>query len=430
MRIVYLAAGAAGMHCGACARDAALARELKTRGHDVLLVPLYTPLTLDGDDPSYPRVFYGGINAYLAQKSRLFRRRLPVVDRLLSSRWLLRRISRFAVETRPEDLGEMTVSVLRGAGGRQAKELSQLIDFLADAQRPDVVNLTNSLLSSIAPEVKRRLGVPVVCTLQGEESFIGRLSPPYGEQAARLIRRHAEQVDLFLAPSASCVDAMAPWLDRPREMFRVVRSGLDVDAYCPGDPRPTGETVRVGCVSRIGEDKGTDLLCRAMVEVEQQRPGRVSMELAGQLPRANRRWWDARVAEVRAAGVPAERFTYHGVIDFDAKLALLRRLDVFVQASRFAERRGMAALEAQSVGVPVVVPRSGVFPEMLALTGGGMLAEPDSVASLVGALVDLIDDADRRRATGDAARQGVMTHYSASRMADETLAAYGDLVPA
>jgi len=94
MRIVYLAAGAGGFYCGACARDAALARALIARGHQVLMLPLYTPLEIDGPDPTFGRVFYGGLSAYLEQKSALFRRALPVVDRLLDNRRLLRAISR------------------------------------------------------------------------------------------------------------------------------------------------------------------------------------------------------------------------------------------------------------------------------------------------------------------------------------------------
>ena len=47
MRILSITAGAAGMYCGSCTRDNALARELLARGHDVTLVPVYTPTRPD-----------------------------------------------------------------------------------------------------------------------------------------------------------------------------------------------------------------------------------------------------------------------------------------------------------------------------------------------------------------------------------------------
>ena len=44
MKIAYVTAGAGGMLCGSCIRDNALARALGKRGHDVVLLPIYTPL--------------------------------------------------------------------------------------------------------------------------------------------------------------------------------------------------------------------------------------------------------------------------------------------------------------------------------------------------------------------------------------------------
>lgn len=425
MRIVYLAAGAAGSHCGACARDVTLVRELMSREHDVLMLPLYTPLATDGPDPSHDRIFYGGIGAYLAQKFSLFRRRLPVVDRLLDSPALLRAVSRFAVDTRPEDLGAMTVSVLQGKDGRQAKELEDLLAFLGASQAPEVVNLTNSLLAAIAPAVRARLGVPVVCTLQGEEAWVARLPEPYNEQARDLVRQHASSIDLFIAPHTAYAYEMADWLGVLRDRIAVVRPGVDTVAYHPAADRQAASAtgaVRIGYLSRLAEEKGADLLLRALAEVESRRPGRVSLAVAGEFT-AGQAWWDGVVAEF-GPRMPAGRFVCHGALDFAAKVAYLQGLDVFVQPSRFAERRGMAALEAMACGAAVVAPRSGIFPELAESTGGVVLFEPEDVGALADALVGLVDDADRRRAMGAAARAGVEAHFSAERMATQTLAAY------
>jgi hypothetical protein len=48
MRLLHFTAGAAGMYCGSCLRDNALAAALLARGHDVVLQPLYTPTNPDG----------------------------------------------------------------------------------------------------------------------------------------------------------------------------------------------------------------------------------------------------------------------------------------------------------------------------------------------------------------------------------------------
>ena len=55
MRILSITAGAAGMYCGTCLRDNSLAVELIRRGHDVTLLPLYTPTTTDEPSVSEKR---------------------------------------------------------------------------------------------------------------------------------------------------------------------------------------------------------------------------------------------------------------------------------------------------------------------------------------------------------------------------------------
>ena len=70
-------------------RDNALARELIARGHDVTLVPVYTPTTPDEPNISRDRVLFGGISVYLQQHSAFFRRTPRFLDRLLDSPFLI-----------------------------------------------------------------------------------------------------------------------------------------------------------------------------------------------------------------------------------------------------------------------------------------------------------------------------------------------------
>jgi len=85
MRILYITAGAAQMYCGSCLRDNALAAEMIRRGHDVALLPMYTPTLTDEPNVSRGRVFFGGISVYLEQHSALFRRTPRWLDRLWDS---------------------------------------------------------------------------------------------------------------------------------------------------------------------------------------------------------------------------------------------------------------------------------------------------------------------------------------------------------
>ena len=109
------------MYCGSCIRDNALATALLARGHDVTLVPTYTPLTTDEPNVSQHRVFFGGISVYLEQYVPLFRKTPWLLDRLWEAPWLLRAVSGRGLQTSPGLLGELTLSMLRVTTDRMGK---------------------------------------------------------------------------------------------------------------------------------------------------------------------------------------------------------------------------------------------------------------------------------------------------------------------
>ena len=187
MKILFLTAGAASMYCGSCLRDNALAAELIAQGHDVILLPLYTPTLTDEPNVSAGRVFFGGISVYLEQKLALFRSSPRFVDQLWDSMFALRAASKSSIATSPRMLGELTVSMLKGEEGHQRKEFAKLLDWLGTEPPPDVVNLPNSLLIGLAAPLKRALGRPIACTLQGEDLFLEGLPEPYRAESLALI---------------------------------------------------------------------------------------------------------------------------------------------------------------------------------------------------------------------------------------------------
>ena len=143
------------MYCGSCLRDNALASALLSRGHDVLLMPVYTPTRTDERNVSERHVFFGGISVYLEQHSSLFRHTPRFLDRLWDSDWALRLATSRQIPVDPKRLGEMTVSMLRGEQGLQRKEIRKLLEWLTTEARFDVVNLPYALLIGLAEPIKR-----------------------------------------------------------------------------------------------------------------------------------------------------------------------------------------------------------------------------------------------------------------------------------
>jgi glycosyltransferase involved in cell wall biosynthesis len=416
MRIVHLAAGAGSMYCGGCVRDAAMARALIARGHDVQIVPLYTPLRIDADLP-VTEVHLGALNAYLQQLSGIFARVPRPIARVLDNERLLRFVSRFAVSTKPSQLGPMTVSVIAGSDGRQRAELSRLVDFLACEARPDAVTITNSMLSGVAPEMKRRLRVPVLCEVKGEDGFIDAIPEPHRSEALTLLRRNAASVDRFISPTAAYADHMAQWLEVERERIAVVSTIIDAEALHRAGPR-LRRPFTVGYLSVITPRKGLHVLVDALAILI--REGRdVRLRAAGQV--LDRRYWREIRATIRRERL-SDRVEYLGEVSVADKVTLLHSLSAFCQPSIKPEVLGTAALEAQAAGVPVVAPDEGVFPGMLGLTGGGVMFESGDVDALAERLAELMDDPVRADAMGESGAAQVARQFSAE-LASETMEA-------
>lgn len=437
MRIAYLAAGAAGMYCGSCLHDNTLAAALLEQGEDVILAPIYTPIRTDEVDVSQPRVFYGGINAYLQQKFRLFRRTPRWLDGWLDNPALLRLATRNASSVDPAKLGDMTVSMLRGELGNQRKELDKLVDWLVDDARPDVVHLSNSMMLGLARLIKQRGGPPIVCSLSGEDIFLEKLTAPHYEQARQLLRERAAEVDAFVALNGYYADFMADYLSVPRERIAVIPHGLDLRGHGNPAPRAVDAPRRIGFFARICHDKGLHLLIEAAEKLAShiplpRREGQgplpsFEVHAAGYLGGGDRDYLAAIERRV-ARGPLAGRFTYHGELDRAAKIAFLQSLDVLSLPTVYRESKGLPVLEAWANAIPVVLPNHGAFPEMVADADGGVLHRALDADDLAVRLDEVLRNPGQAADLGRRGQRAVHDRYHAAAMGRRTLDLYRGLV--
>jgi glycosyltransferase involved in cell wall biosynthesis len=409
-------------------RDNALAVALKRRGHHVTLIPLFTPLRTEPNDASIGQVFYGGVNIYLQHATRLFRKTPRIFDWLFDRPWLLNVAGRYGSTTPPDELGGLTLSILRGEDGPAVKELRRLLQFMKTDVRPQVVSLPNLMFIGIARVLRQELGVPVVCELSGEDIFLDALAPRDRDDARRLIRGAAANVDRFVATSGEYAGRMAEYLDVARENIDIVYPGIDADYIAPASNRPGGGEPTVGYVARIGPEKGLHRLIDAMLLLWKM-PGmsHVRLRVAGYLGKGYRKFYDAQQARVRIAG-KLEQCEFRGEVDRDAKKALLDGCDVFSVPTEYVESKGISILEAWARGVPVVQPSHGSFPELIEKSGGaGVLVPPGDARALAEAIAELLRDEERRRAMGRLGREAVAAHFTDDRMADGMLGVFESL---
>jgi len=433
MRILQITAGAAGMYCGSCTRDNALARELLRRGHDVTLQPVYTPTRPDEPNVSRSRVLFGGISVYLQHHAALFRKTPWLLDRLWDAPSVIRACAGRAVSTDARLLGDLTISMLQGERGMLRKEFEKLLDWIRSEPLPDVIDLPNSLLISMAAPLKRELRRPVCCTLQGEELFLDGLLPQYREPAMALIRAQVPTIDRFVAVSDYCARFMAAYLEIPPAKMSVVPLGVNLEGYSETQDSQlkTQEGDRpftIGYFARLAPEKGLHVLAEAYIRLRRRTTG-IPMQFgaAGYLPRDGQPYLDSVRRTIDAAGLGAE-FAYRGEVDRAGKLAFLSGLDVLSVPATYDEPKGMFLLEAMASGVPVVQPRRGSFTEMVERTGGGLLVSPDDPDALADGLYRLATARELRATLAERARANVRACYTVQHSVDRLLEVYRALV--
>ena len=418
MRIAYITAGAAGTICGNCLQDNALAAALKSKGHDVVLLPAYTPLLTDEVDVSDSRVVFSGINLYLQGKYRFFRSS-ALLDGLLDSPRILRWASSFAVDTDPANLGAMTQETFRGEKGAYRRELDKLVDVLRGI-RPEVVHLTNSMLASMAEPIQRELGVPVVCSLQGEADFLAGLREPYRSDCYALLRGHAKRIDRFVAPCNDQIEAMRPIMHDSLGEVETIRPGISMDGIRERQKSDAGRFV-VGFLARVSKEKGLHLLADAVRILRDKHPDtKIELRVAG--------WRNEKGAEyVRQVSNSCD-LEDCGYLAREDKFGFLSGIDVLSVPTTYRASKGLYVLEALATGVPVVLPRIGTFPELVDATGGGLMCEPDDSGDLARRLEELMLEPERATTLGQAGRSVVDHQFHVERMAGEALALYEEVV--
>lgn len=427
MRILSFTGGAGSMYCGSCLRDNALASELLRRGHDVVLTPVYTPTRTDERNVSGSHVFFGGISVFLEQYSPVFRHTPRLIDRIWDSNWALRLATRRQIKVDAKSLGAMTVSMLKGEDGFQAKEIEKLLEWLRTEPRFDVINIPYALLLGLAEPLKRALKVPVCVTLGGDDFFLDALGEPYREQCMELIREASVHVDAFLPVSHYYMAFMPRYLGVPPSKMRLAPLGINADDFASHAPG-AHTSFTIGYLARVAPEKGLHVLAEAYARLR-KRPGTEGMRLvaAGYLPPEHREYLDGVRAGLRLEGLDGE-FEYRGEVDRAQKIAFLHELDVLSVPTVYKEPKGLFVLEAMAAGVPVIQPHHGAFPEIIDRTGGGLLVQPGNPEELGEAILSLRADPARAAALGRAGAAGVRKHYSTQAMADRVEEIYAELV--
>ena len=424
MRILHLVPGSGGtFYCQNCVRDRALVRALRRAGHDVIMVPLYLPMFgEEGSVGAKAPIFFGGVNMYLREKLPFLRRMPQWMDRLLDSPWVLRQAAAREQSTNAADLGPMTLSMLRGRRGNQQKEFDRFLAWLAEQDKPDIIHVSNALLLGFAPEIKKIVDAPIVCSLQDEEPWVDAMHPPYDQRVWEAIAENAKCVSRFISTSAWYAERMVARMGLDPDRVSVVFPGIETDDL-PAAEMSFDPPV-IGFLERLSRGQGLGLLVDAFIALKRMPQFKnLRLRATGGCTPADRRFREEIHARLRGEGMD-EAVEFLEEFQLAQRGEFLRSLSVLSVPVPGGEAFGLQLLEAMAHGVPVVQPAEGSYPEIVNATGGGVLYDPQTPGGLTRALQSLLDNPGEARRLGRQGHEAILARFNMDRVVREMIAVY------
>jgi glycosyltransferase involved in cell wall biosynthesis len=276
-------------------------------------------------------------------------------------------------------------------------------------------DLVHAHYAAPAADAVRRAapGVPAVVSVHGGDVLAVATMSPAGDAAVRSGLRHAR---IVLANSGLIAE-------RSRQLgarhTRVVHLGTDVPAAPTAEPAAPS-LVTVGHL--VARKRHVDVL-QALALLRDRHPD-LRWDVIGDGP--ERAELERLTVELGLTG----RVRFHGQLPPAEAAAAARSGTVFVLPS-VDEAFGVAYIEAMAGGVPCVGCRGEPGPEEIAAAGGGMRLVPRcDPRALADELSQLLDDPDRRRQIGAAARDTVTASFTWESCGRATVAAYAEALSA
>ena len=300
---------------------------------------------------------------------------------------------------------------LAALGARMAEALLRRYRARPEA-KPDVwltYHLYYKAPDWIGPRVAKALNIPYVVA---EASLAPKRAegPWAAGHAATLTALDQAEAIIALNP------ADVPALDR-RHRIHALAPFLDPEPY------RTAASVRARIRRNLAQRHALDPDVPWLLAVAMMRPGDKLASyraLAEAAASCCDRPWRILIAGDGAARTQVEaafdaaapgRARFLGLQDGDVLAEIFAACDLFVWPA-INEAYGMALLEAQAAGLPVLAGASGGVPSLVADGETGVLVPPGDTPAFARALVELLDDPEHRRRMGMAAQARVIARHS------------------
>ena len=291
---------------------------------------------------------------------------------------------------------------------------------IASKRPPDIIHAHDWLVTPTAVALKHLFRRPLIATIHSTE--MGRRGGIHSE-----LQRHIHMMEWWLTFEAWRVIVCSSFMKREViHAFGLPEDKVDVlpNAVTPfegglrnvRDKYAGRDEHLILFVGRMVPEKGPHILFEAAKRVLKRRWD-VKFVFVGEGPLREK-----LMKEAEATPFP-EKFYFTGFLPDDELKSLYVACDLAVFPSLY-EPFGIVALEAMSVGKPVVASDVGGFSEMIEDGVTGVKVRPGDAEELASAIERLVEDAELRRALGEAGMRVVRERFSWKVVAEKVLRIY------
>jgi len=234
--------------------------------------------------------------------------------------------------------------------------------------------------------------------------------------------KKADHVSKFISVSDYYARVMKEKMSLPEAKVTSVHIGIDPAEYtfkAVGDKKRT-----IGYISRMCHCNGMDILVDAFILLK-QKPGfeDVNLLLTGGSTGDDKKFLSDNNRRIKDAGLQTE-VEIHDDFEEQGLREYLEKVSVVSVPVRNGEAFGIYLLECMASGIPVVQPMLGAFPEIIKLTGGGVLYKENTPEALAQSLEKLLSDPKEMDRLSKSGLEGVNKHFHIDVQAERTIDVY------
>ena len=236
----------------------------------------------------------------------------------------------------------------------------------------------------------------------------------------------SQHVDAFVAVSDYYASVMKEKMKIPPEKVQSIYLGVDPSDYQNNDM--SLKSRNIGFLSRMNYDNGLDILADAFIIMKKTgKYDDVKLLLTGGSTGDDSKFLGNMKRKLKKVKL-LQDVGFCEDFECDGRRTFFNSISVMSVPVRKGEAFGMYLLEAMASGIPVVQPALGAFPEIIEVSGGGIIYEPNTPEKLAETIMNILDDKELLTMKSRNGYKGVLEHFNIWDQTEKLLAFYKKMI--